>query len=216
LTTVWRWLVGAGASAATGVSGQSSAQKSSQLTLSVPTTAITGARVLATGKAIRAPRGASVVLQRQDGKKWVQLGRSAVTHGKFKVSFKAPTSAVVWRLRAILVKGRRQLGSSVTRELKVHVPGHGVKTAGPTSSPSASIPAAPGSPTQPAPPGPITVTSATVSLASGTTEAVRTPAPLSSLTAIEGSVGGAESGVSATVEGGALVVSASAGRCRAT
>src|ERR1700677_2587772 len=187
----------AGASGAASVSGHSSAQKSPRLTLSVPTTATTGARVSVTGKATRAPRGASVVLQRQDGKKWVQLGRSAVTHGKFKVSFKAPARAAVLRLRAILIKGRRQLGSSVTRELKVHVPVHGAKAAGPTSTPASSVPPASGSPTGPGPSGPITVTVPAITVAVGSVAYVDTPSPVTSLTSIEASFSSSAPGVSA-------------------
>jgi subtilisin family serine protease len=202
----------AGVSSATNVSGQPSARKSPQLTLSLPTIATTGARVLATGKAIRAPRGASVVLQRQARTEWIQLGRAAVSHGKFKVSFKAPSGPAGLRIRAILVKGHRQLARSVVREVQVRAAGHGVKAAGPTTSAPPSLPKPPtlssGQPTEPAP-APIVVTAAAVTVAVGSVVDANVPSPVTSVTSIETYSSSSVPGVSAVLDNGVVGVAAS-------
>lgn len=86
-------------------SGQSAARKSQRLSLSVPATGTSGERVLATGKVASAPRGARVVLQWLDGKKWMSLGHASVVHGRFKLSVTIPAGTSLLHVRAVLFKG---------------------------------------------------------------------------------------------------------------
>jgi len=187
------------------------------LSLSVPATVTGGARVVATGTATRAPRGAQVFFQWQRRKQWVSLGRATVVHDRFKLSVLVPSGQSVLRVRAIVLTGRRRLAVSAIRKLTVRVPRHGLKAAGPiTIAPAAipspltpSTPSAPG-PGEPASPGPIKVTAPAVTVASGSVVYVGTPEPVKSIATIGSSPSGAAPGVSVSVAGGELAVVASA------
>ena len=185
------------------------------LTLSLPAAVSAGTQVLAIGGVRRAPHGATVVLQRRDGKKWVGLGRAAIEHHRYKVSFAAPRAAATLNVRAIIVKGPRRVATSRTHRLTVHSSAHAVKGFlpnghGPLAPPASGAPAASSTPAsaEPTPSEPITVTAPAVTVALGSVVYVDTPSPVTSLTSVEAS-SGASSGVSVALENGALGVAAS-------
>jgi hypothetical protein len=122
------------------------------ISLSVPASAASGATVTATGTVRRAPRRARVVLQRRSAGTWVNLKRSGLKHGRFRIRFRAPASATPATLsvRAVLVRGERRLKTSVTRRIAVRA-----REVAPPPPPPAPPPGPPPAPPPPlASPGP--------------------------------------------------------------
>lgn len=188
---------------------------SSKLTFSVPPAVTGGARVSVTGKVAHEPHGAKVVFQWLRRTKWVSLGRANLAHGRFKLSVLVPAGPSVLRVRAIIVVGRSRVAVSRVRELRVRMPGRGVKAVGPTTvGPRAAVsnpatPSTPG-PSGPTSPGSIAVTAPPVTVAVGSIVEIPAPAPITSLTELDGSIQGTEPGVAVTIAGGGLAVSAAA------
>lgn len=198
-------LLGVGAAT---ISPAAGAAPRPELSLSVPSTVTSGARVLVTGKVASAPDGAHAVLQWQHGKKWASLGRAGVANGRFKIFVLVPAGQSALRVRAIVIARGGRLAVSAIRKLTVRAPATiASRGAQPTSTPATSP--GPGSP-EPASLGPIAVTAPAVDVAVGSVVGIPAPAPLTSLSEIDGSVLGAGPGVAAFVAGGGIAVSASA------
>lgn len=122
------------------------------ISLSVPASAASGASVTATGRARRAPRRARVVLQRRSAGAWVDVKRSGLRHGRFRIRFRAPVRATPTTLsvRAVLVRGKRRLKASATRRIAVRA-----REVAPVAPPPPAAPPAPPPPPLASPgPGP--------------------------------------------------------------
>jgi hypothetical protein len=191
--------------ATAGVKQQASPRPVVHIYISAPAAAAAGTRILVAGRTTRAPVGSSIILQRQAGKGWLQLARTHVVHGRFKIAFVAPSELVVLHMRALVVKKRRRFATSTVLRLTIRLPIGVAKGFGPivtaSSSPSPSA--------EPLVSTPITVTTEVVRLAVGSVIAVAIPAPLVSVTSV-GGMSGAQLGVAAVIENGVLTVSAEA------
>jgi Glycosyl hydrolases family 16 len=187
------------------------ARKSPSLSLSVPAAAPSRARLTAVGTARRAPRDARVVLQRRKAGRWATLGRSRLKRGRFRFEFNVPASstALTLTVRAVLVRGGRQLKRSPTRRIAIRAPEQIAAPVGlaPTVGSAPAIAPLPASsdPTEPD----VAVTAPAVRMTPGSTADVVTPAPLTSITALEPGPTGAAPGVSLQAVQGRLVVTAS-------
>ena len=173
------------------------------LSLSLPASAPSGARLTAVGTARRAPRQARVVLQRRKAGRWATLGRSRLTRGRFRIQFNTPASstALTLTMRAVLVRGGRQLKRSASRRIAIRAPpriGRPVESA-PVVAPLPARAAL----------ADIAVTAPPILLTPGSTATVATPAPLTSITAAEPSTAQAPAGVSLHAAAGQLVVTTS-------
>jgi hypothetical protein len=90
-----------------------------RISLSLPSTVDTGARVVATGRVPGASRGRRVFVQRRHGKRWTTLASTRVSHGKFRAVFLAPNLPEVMIVRAVLYRNRRRRGISQSRRLVI-------------------------------------------------------------------------------------------------
>lgn len=93
-----------------------------RISLSVPSTASVGARVVATGTLARRSRGRRVSIQRLRGRRWSTLTTGRVAHRKFKVAFTAPNLPGVMTVRAVLYRRGRRVGISRSRKLLIRAP----------------------------------------------------------------------------------------------
>lgn len=189
------------------------------ISLSVPASAASGATVTASGTARRAPRRARVVLQRRSAGTWMDLKRSGLRQGRFRIRFRVPVSATPATLsvRVALVSGRRRLKTSVPRRIAVRA--REVTPAPKSPAPPPASPPAPPPPLAGPGPGPgalsnalraaddIAVTAPTAQVAPGSTAEVVAPEPLTSITAL-GTPNPRVPGVSLSSEAGRLVVAA--------
>lgn len=176
---------------------------SPSLSLSLPGTAQSGAGLTAVGTARRAPRRARVVLQRHKGGRWATLGRSRLQRGRFRIHFKAPVTSTPLTLtvRAVLVRGRRQLKRSATRRIAVRAPPPiaGPVRPAPVIAPLPAIAPAPA----------VAATASVVRMTPGSSADVITPAPLTSITTVQGAPAPAAPGLSLHADQGRVVVAAS-------
>jgi alpha-tubulin suppressor-like RCC1 family protein len=93
-----------------------------RISLSVPSSVITGTRVAATGRVAGVSRGRRVSIQRLRSKRWSTLASGAVTHRKFKVVFIAPHRPGIVIVRAVLYRRTHRLGISRSRKLVIRAP----------------------------------------------------------------------------------------------
>jgi alpha-tubulin suppressor-like RCC1 family protein len=90
-----------------------------RISLSLPSSADTGARVLATGRVAGVGRGRRVFVQALHGRRWRTLGSATVSRAKFKVVFVAPNLPGLLIVRAVLYRHRHRLDISRLRRLVI-------------------------------------------------------------------------------------------------
>src|SRR5262249_37372888 len=95
---------------------RSGARPARHLSLSLPSSAMVGARVRASG-AVGTLRGRRVVLQNRSGRRWRVLAAATVRRRRFAFGFTAPRVARVLTLRAVLYRGRHAVRASKARRL---------------------------------------------------------------------------------------------------
>jgi Subtilase family len=144
----------------------------------------------------------------------MHLTSGLIVRGHFSITFGRPGGAQAVVLRALLVKGQHRLAKSATTKLRLKVeeertpetntPRSTSPTPGGPSGVITSPPSGGGGPAR------IESTAETVSVTVGSLVTVALPAPLESLTAIDGPATGSEPGVSVELEGGEPLLSASA------
>ncbi|MCW3026580.1 MAG: repeat-containing protein [Solirubrobacterales bacterium] len=109
-----------------------------RVSLSVPSSANVGARVVATGTLARRSRGRRVAIQRLRGRRWSTLHAGAVAHRKFRVVFTAPNIPGILTVRAVLYRHGRRVGISGSRKLVIRALAQGPSTAPLSTAPLAS------------------------------------------------------------------------------
>jgi alpha-tubulin suppressor-like RCC1 family protein len=109
-----------------------------RVSLSVPSSANVGARVVATGTLARRSRGRRVAIQRLRGRRWSTLHAGAVAHRKFRVVFTAPSVPAILTVRAVLYRHGRRVGISGSRKLVIRALAQGPSTAPLSTAPLAS------------------------------------------------------------------------------
>jgi hypothetical protein len=173
----------------------------------LPSVATAGAPVIVGGRVPHAPRGAIAVAQTKRGRRWLQLGRARIVHDRFRLVFLAPRGRSSLAIRVVVIKGRRRLALSALHSLLLRSPLPPVlpRSAGAASAGGGQTPGSP------PPSGPARVTAPALTLVVGSVKGVTLPEPLVSITTVEGSVGGAPTGVSATAAQGTALVAAAAG-----
>lgn len=185
------------------------------ISLTVSPTAAVNSRVQVSGKVLRSPRGAKVLLVSRAGTKWITLGHSAIRNRQFAVSFNAPAGTITLHLRSVLVKGEHRLASSPVRVLRVLTSEPSpANAAGPSgrsvATPLPGQPSSPPGPPAPVEPGAIDASLPPVSVMVGSSVPVALPQPLASI-APGAEAENAPSKVSIVAQDGGLAVSADMG-----
>jgi alpha-tubulin suppressor-like RCC1 family protein len=90
-----------------------------RISLSLPSSATTGVRVLATGRVTGVRRGGRVFVQGLRGRRWRTLGSAPLSRRKFKVVFTAPNLPGILIVRAVLYRHGHRVAISGSRRLVI-------------------------------------------------------------------------------------------------
>jgi alpha-tubulin suppressor-like RCC1 family protein len=93
--------------------------RAKRLALSLPASARVDARVVASGTVQARGRHLHVLLQRRAGGRWRTFATARVSHGRFRVAFRAPSSPVTLIVRAVL--HRRHVRPMVSRARRLSI-----------------------------------------------------------------------------------------------